>query len=588
MTIPSRVSLPQNDRSLAARHRKLTELREKFRFDLSVVPNVPIAATVPEEAKPGPGWSLKIVATAYKLRRNWEKIMAAHRYVFEEALPHKQVGDIAAMLIQKDLLGLLAYSDPDLGVALSDKRPRSFSQYYELFKHFPAPGTPDELFDDAAFADYFVAGLNPLMIRVMTEIPAKLGLDEASFRAHPAFAADDLEQALLDGRLFLVDYHQLTALEPGRHPDQPKYTYAPIVVLAIPPGGKDLEVIGVQCGQDKARYPLVTARTGPWDWLVAKTIVRTADINYHEVASHLGLTHLVIDPIVVATYRQLAGNHPLHKLLVPHFEGTLPINALAVRRLINKGGKVEELLSPQIESAYKVLAAIRNDFHFRESFLPRQVQKRGVGFDSAVASYPYRDDGILIWNAIDRWVRDYVDLYYETDADVAEDDELAQWTAEIVSPEAGRIRGFAPDDAIVTKQVLAETLTMIIFTASAQHAAVNFPQGKAAAVPYQPLAGYAPAPTTTGLTEQDALDFLPPLDRAIKQTHTLTLLGETYYTQLGWYAPFAFDDPRVVPGLLRFQERLRGIESEIDRRNTTRRAPYAYLKPSLIPQSINI
>jgi arachidonate 15-lipoxygenase len=78
------------------------------------------------------------------------------------------------------------------------------------------------------------------------------------------------------------------------------------------------------------------------------------------------------------------------------------------------------------------------------------------------------------------------------------------------------------------------------------------------------------------------------LDRAIKQTHTLTLLGETYYTQLGWYAPFAFDDPRVVPGLLRFQERLRGIESEIDRRNTTRRAPYAYLKPSLIPQSINI
>jgi arachidonate 15-lipoxygenase len=588
MSIFEGVSLPQHERNHGERQERLAVYREKFRFDQSVVPFVPISATVPEEAKAGPGWSLRIVATAYKLRRNWEKILAEHGYVFESELDEKSVSEIAEMLLKKDLLGILAYSDPDLGLAQKDKRPRTFTDYYQLFKHFPVPEGADQILDDGAFADYFVAGLNPLMIRRMTEIPGKLKLTQELFAGHPAFAQDAVQDALAEGRLFIVDYEALTALEPGNHPDQPKYVYAPIVILALPRGSDNLEVIGVQTGQDKDQHPVVTARSGTWDWLIAKTIVKTADINYHEVASHLGLTHLVIDPIVVATYRQLSDKHPLHQLLAPHFEGTLPINALAVRRLINRDGKVEQLLAPQIESAYKVLSQIRNSFQFRDSFLPNDLQRRGVTVESALKNYPYRDDGLLIWNAIETWVRDYVNSYYASDAEVEQDSELALWTAEIIDPEGGRIQGFAPDDRIRSRQVLVETLTMIIFTASAQHAAVNFPQQRAAAVPFQPLAGYAPAPTRLGCTEEDAVAFLPPLDRAIKQTHTLTLLGDTYYTQLGGYARGTFDDKRIVPYLWKFQDRLRRIESEINRRNRVRRTSYSYLKPSQIPQSINI
>lgn len=582
------VSLPQHERNHGERQERLAIFREKFRFDQSVVQYVPISATVPEEAKAGPGWSLKIVATAYKLRRNWEKILDEHGYVFQERLDEKSIREIAEMLLNKDLLGILAYSDPDLGLAHGHKRPQSFTEYYQLFKHFSVPEGADQIMNDGEFADYFVAGLNPLMIRTMTEIPEKLNLTQELFAAQPVFAQDQLSEALAEGRLFIVDYEALTALEPGVHPEQPKYVYAPIVVLALPRGSENLEVIGIQTGQDKNQYPIVTPSSGSWDWLIAKTIVKTSDINYHEVASHLGLTHLVIDPIVVATYRQLSDKHPLHQLLAPHFEGTLPINALAVRRLINRDGKVEQLLAPEIESAYKVLSAIRNNFHFRDSFLPNDLVRRGVGVTSALKNYPYRDDALLIWTAIETWVRDYVNAYYESDDEVADDSELAAWTAEIIDPACGRIQGFAPNDRISTRQVLLETLTMIIFTASAQHAAVNFPQRRAAAVPYQPLAGYAPAPTRLGLTEKEAVEFLPPLDRAIKQTHTLTLLGDTYYTQLGDYARGTFDDKRIVPSLWKFQDRLRRIESEINRRNRNRRTNYSYLKPSQIPQSINI
>ncbi len=580
--------LPQHETKRSERQGRLAMFREKFQFDQTVVKNVPISATVPEEAKAGPGWSLKIVATAYKLRRNWEKLLAESGYTFEKQLEEKSIPEIADMLLKKDLLGILGYSDPDLGLALSHKRPKSFTEYYQLFKHFNVPEGAEKILDDTEFADYFVAGLNPLMIRRLDEIPSKLGFDQNFFQAHPAFAKDDLNTVLTDGRLFIVDYEILTALLPGEHPEQKKYIYAPIVVLGLPNGSGNLEVLGIQTGQDQAQYPMVTPRSGPWDWLVAKTLVKTADINYHEVASHLVLTHLVLDPIVVSTYRQLSDAHPLHQLLVPHFEGTLPINALAVRRLINKDGKVEQLLTAEIESAYRVIEIVRNSFHFRNSFLTDDLQRRGVGVESLLKNYPYRDDALLVWGAIETWVSDYVHSFYASDADVAEDTELAQWTAEIIAPESGRIGGFAPNDRISSRQILIETLTMIIFTASAQHAAVNFPQGRAAAVPYQSLAGYAPAPTKLGLSEADAIEFLPPLDRAIKQTHTLTLLGDTYYTQLGGYALGTFKDARLAAPLWKFQEQLRKIENVIDRRNRSRRTSYSYLKPSRIPQSINI
>lgn len=580
--------LPQFDPAPAARQSQLARTRESFQYDFSVVRNVPIAAAIPQQAKPSPAWSAKIIATAYRLRRNWERITDTFQFRFEQPLPQKSLGELAAMLAAKDLKGILAYADPDLGVALDHQRPTSYTEYFQLFQQLNIPEGTRHLEDEDAFADYFLTGLNPLLIRVMTEIPAKLALTDAHLTARASLANDSIAKALGEGRLYCVDYAALSGLTAGSHPNQPKYVYAPIVVLAVPPGGGNLEVVGVQTGQDGALYPFVTPSAGRWDWLVAMTIARSADSTYHEVVSHLSMTHLVMEPIALATYRQLAEHHPLHRLIAPHCEGTLPINALAVRLLINQGGRVDQLLPADLESGHGVIETIRNAYDFRASFLRTDLAARGVDQQSTLASYPYRDDALLIWDAITGWVSDYVDLYYASDAAVAADAEIANWAAEIGSPDFGRVRGFAPEGGIVTKTTLVETLTMILFTASAQHAAVNYPQAVSAAVPYQPLAGYAPAPTRLGLTEADALDFLPPLDRAIKQVHTLTLLGDTYYTQLGLYAPTAFNDARVMPALWRFQKQLLQCEWEIEQRNKGRRTAYPYLRPSRIPQSINI
>jgi arachidonate 15-lipoxygenase len=90
---------------------------------------------------------------------------------------------------------------------------------------------------------------------------------------------------------------------------------------------------------------------------------------------------------------------------------------------------------------------------------------------------------------------------------------LQNWVAELISPEGGRVKNVGEmtggHEIIATRSHLAKILAIIIFTASAQHSAVNFPQASIMAfAPAMPLAGYAPVPS-----EGPWLATLPPLDQ---------------------------------------------------------------------------
>ena len=78
---------------------------------------------------------------------------------------------------------------------------------------------------------------------------------------------------------------------------------------------------------------------------------------------------------------------------------------------------------------------------------------------------------------------------------------------------------------------LIDAITLIIFTASAQHAAVNFPQGAMMSyAPAVPLAGYQPGSILQDkVTEQDYLNLLPPLEQAQDQLNLVYILGSIYY-----------------------------------------------------------
>jgi arachidonate 15-lipoxygenase len=579
-------SLPQNDSNKAARAANLAEKREKFQFNYEIIGEIPVSDQVPEEAVAGTLWKVQIIASAYKMRKNIEAVLKKNpHWTFERPIPKKNPIELAKMLAKSDLEGFLGYCLPEMGIVTSQFNGNDSRDYENMFQVLDLPKWSQTLYNDSDFAEYFLSGLNPVLIECVKSAEDDFPVTEDHFRSVAGFEGDSLAAAYAEGRVFKVDYKDLSELKAGVHPRASKKVYAPKILFAVPQGGGELAVIAIQSGQDPNEYPIFTPDKS-WSWLSAKLVAKIADGNYHEAITHLGLTHLLIDPINVATLRQLPEQHPINRLLVPHFEGTIPINALAVKKLLPTNGAVEQQLSATIESAYETLRRVRRGYDFLENTLPRSIARRGVDASGALKSYAYRDDGLLIWDSIASWVSDYVDIYYKNDGDIAADSELQAWGSECY--ENGKVQGFGDQGQIRSKDVLKEILTMIIFTASAQHAAVNFPQTEAALVSANPLAGYADAPKSKSLTEKDFAAFMPPIDRALKQVHTLSLLGSVHYTILGGYPLGTFLDLHVDAKLLEFRAKLLFVEGKILHRNSKRRVPYTHLLPTRIPNSINI
>ncbi|MGK7881425.1 MAG: lipoxygenase family protein [Crocosphaera sp.] len=479
--------------------------------------------------------------------------------------------------------------------------------YNNLFEIIHLPCISYHFQEDRVFAAQRVAGPNPLVLeRVREQLPDKFPLTDEDYRSVMG-PEDSLEKAIAEKRLYIADYEIFDTITAGNFPpDYRKYIYAPIALFAVASGTDNagsLVPVAIQCGQRASiaypiftRPPAGTPRDQEWYWLMAKTIVQIADGNYHELISHLGRTHLWMEPFAIATQRELAANHPLGILLRPHFEGTLLINSAARLSLISNEGTVDRILAGSIEESVGLAAeGVRGyPFVFNDSMLPTFLALRGVDDAESFPDYPYRDDSLLIWHSIHQWVDDYLSLYYHSDQDVQEDAELQGWIKALVAVDGGRMIGVGQETPsggvdIHSKAYLVDAVTLIIFTSSAQHAAVNFPQASDMSyAPNMPLAGYTDAPNSPQATKQDYFDLLPPIPQAELQMNTGYALGSVYYTQLGDYGEGYFQDSLVQQPLQAFQNRLLEIETTINDRNEVRRTFYNFLSPSRIPQSINI
>jgi arachidonate 15-lipoxygenase len=408
----------------------------------------------------------------------------------------------------------------------------------------------------------------------------------------PGFESDSLAAAFDQGRLFTVAYPELEGLQPSSFPAGRKFVTCPRALFALPPAdsiGLPMPV-AIRCEPGEGR--VYTPRDG-WAWQMAKTVVQVADSNHHELIAHLSHTHLLVEAFVIATHRQLAPGHPLFQLLTPHFEGTAFINWAAQEFLVAKGNFVDQLLAGTIESSRGVAAGALKSLSFNASILPARLAERGV--DGAELRFPYRDDALQLWHALHDWVAAYVGLYYESDGSVAEDRELQAWAREIVSAKGGGLTDFGQSrgGAIQTRDYLVDALTQLIFTASVQHAAVNFPQRNIMSfAPAAPLSAYAPAPRSRRHSEKDWLGQFAPLQMANQQLMILDLLGSVYHGRLGEYGQVHFADSRVLQPLQVLRVRLKEIEGEIRARNARDTEdgllPYETLLPTAIPQSINI
>ncbi|MBD2253316.1 lipoxygenase family protein [Nostoc parmelioides] len=501
--------------------------------------------------------------------------------------------------IAKSLGRELIKNQPDSTVRLESPSPvPTLPEYEQLINPLKIkPATLTNFQKDDVFAYMQVAGPNPVMLNQIKKIDSRLPITNEQYQK--IVHQDSLEAALQERRIYLADYKKLETLENGSFGEFQKYIYAPVALFVVPPDGylnRNLLPIAIRCQQTPGDdNPIFTPLDGE-NWMTAKTVLQMADSNYHELFSHLAQTHLFIEPFVLATNRCFDKSHAVRLLLKPHLEGTVLINYGAHKFLLAPEGPIDSLLSGTIDSNCNlaIKEALSNLANFNEVAFPKTLEKRGVNNSQQLPIYPYRDDGKLIWDAIHQWVKNYLGLFYASDNFVEKDIQLQKWASELLNKGKCHI-GDKGDGQIKTLDYLVEAISTVIFTASAQHAAVNFPQsGLMTYAPAFPLGCYSPAPKKTQ-QQQDFMGLLSPLERAELQIQVLYLLGSVYYTKLGDYSssflqsfPKKEDKEKVEKALNKFKVNLNDIETKILNEDSQRLVSYRYLLPNNIPQSINI
>ena len=583
--VQSDFKLPQQDDNSAERAETLKAARSVYTYRMDY--GVPVADGFRMEDAPGREWQAKTLFHQEMIHLNLRTLVRSGKWSFPGDTPQLKPLTLVELLRAQDFERILHYFIPQMGVPTNDARATSLDDFRAVFARAPLPTVADTFQSDETFAEYFVAGPDPTRLKRLEAIPAKFPITTEHLSSVPGLPPGaDLQTEINAGRVFWVDYEAMDGMANGSHPLGPKYMYSPMVAFLTRPQG--ITPFAIQCGQDPAGRQIFTPNAG-WSWKMARTCVLVAHNTYQEIVTHLGRTHLLSEPVLLATVRNLSARHPLAPLLQCHFEGTFNINRLAVDLLIQPGEAVEAVLGSSLPSVYKLLAEKRKNYSFRGNYLPERFTRHGTDGPSTLARYPYRDDGLLVWNAIARWAADFVEAYYRTDEDVRADYELQAWAAEIASPDWGQVADFgATPGEIQDRQDLAEILTMVMWTAGPQHAAVNFTQAPYMSfLPANPLAGFSPEPTGTGHTQQDWIAQFPPIDVAIQQLTTLTFLSSVNYTRLGEYGS-NFSGTAAEVANRRFRTALQDIEDKISTANAARAFDYPYLLPSRIPNSTNI
>ena len=221
----------------------------------------------------------------------------------------------------------------------------------------------------------------------------------------------------------------------------------------------------------------------------------------------------------VATMRNLPDAHPLYKLLQPHFRYTMAINSAARAALINHDGIIARNFAIGNDGLIELFKRASTVHRVQWTNIKWNLKERGVDNSDELPGYYYRDDGIRLWDAIEEYAREIICLFYKCDNDVKTDTEVKKWVQEIHTTAfpgfLGAPQGHGFPDKIETREELVEYCTLIMFTGSAQHAAVNFGQFDTYGyTPNAPIGMRKRPPQHANIMYRDLMEYLPDIPTA--------------------------------------------------------------------------
>ncbi|XP_042333019.1 hydroperoxide isomerase ALOXE3-like [Sceloporus undulatus] len=442
--------------------------------------------------------------------------------------------------------------------------------------------------EDDFFGYQYLNGVNPVMIQKCTKIPDNFPVTNEMV-AGCLGTSTTLQEEMQKGNIFIVDYKILDGIPTCEIEGKPQYITAPLCLLHLNSNGQMMP-LAIQLKQTPGSgNPIFLPTDRKWDWNLAKIWVRLANFHVHEVNTHLLEAHFLGEVYAMATLHQLPMCHPIYKLLIPHTRYIFHINTLARTNLLKAGGLLDTSTATGRDGMLQLLARGTQVTKYSSLCLPDDLEERGV---ANVPNYYYRDDGMKIWTAINKFVSGIVGVYYKSDSEVKNDPELQAWIDEIFTEAfLGRESSGAPS-SLETAAELIKFLTMIIFCCSARHAAVNSGQFDFATwMPNTPATLRQPPPKVKGTaTLESILDTLPDISSTCALLVVLSVVSYELadLRRLGHYPDEHFSEEEPKRHMAAFQASLALISKEIEERNWALPLAYNYMNPAVVENSITV
>ncbi|XP_060710562.1 polyunsaturated fatty acid 5-lipoxygenase-like [Hemiscyllium ocellatum] len=425
---------------------------------------------------------------------------------------------------------------------------------------------------DWFFGNQFLNGFNPVLIEKCNKIPPNFHVTDDMVRT--SLRNSTLKQEIEVRSMFYVNYEILDGIPANVIEGVQQYTAAPICLLYR--NEKNYMIpIAIQLKQTPGEdNPIFLPSDAEHDWMLAKMWVRSCDFQHFEMISHLLKTHLIAETFIMATLRQLPSVHSIYKLLAPHVKYTMHINTVARIKLIGNNGYISQMFGVKEDDFHLLCSKAFQRLTYRSLCLPENLKDRGVtelkGFVTGIVMY-----------------------YYKEDSEIQDDSELQAWIKDLTEVGLEGIGDSEFPTSFHTRDDLCKFLTMIIFTCSAQHAALNNAQYDWGAwVPNSPCSMRKPPPTTKGIvTMEDIMESLPSLHQSCLQMAILWILNQKQWElrKLGNYNEKHFTEEKVKTIIGRFQDKLKEIADLVcDERDAKLLPRYDYLCPKNIENSITI
>ncbi|TMW67323.1 hypothetical protein Poli38472_012439 [Pythium oligandrum] len=371
-------------------------------------------------------------------------------------------------------------------------------------------------------------------------------------------------------RVFVEDFSNVAQWDDAANPNK----YTPNVVGFFCYNAVTEKLLPIEI-----RFPDTNLAYTPYDtkdeWTLAKMGLEAASIQFHQI-QHMAETHAVTIPIRVEMMRHMSAEHPIRALLFHHVYIDFSLEMLVASRLLNTSTGLDQTLAwgasgsvRFIQHQTQTVVSLQNDFL-------TDVRKRGLNY---LPNQKFVRYGTLYWLTIGRFVSDFVNTYYATDADVQADFELQNWAMGCTG--VSHLHDFPA--SFTSREQVRELLTHLIFLSTVRHHAMNgVVTWHSMAVPYSPAALWKALPRTKGETV-NLLEYTLPV-RLIPVSLDLGALffrpppASESLTSAYKTTPFS-DEPLLQSAVDTFHTSLGAIDSLIVTTEKSEKWPYEILRP---------